>query len=324
MSAAARPGFSAAEVATRSEVLRRLEIEVTRRLDGLGSGPQATAHLGPGSERAGARRYDAGDDARTIDWNLTARSGEAHVRRTEDERTLDLWIVVDRSASLDFGTIGSEKRDVALAAVAAFGLEHLGGGNRVGVVVCGTDALVHRPPRTGKPAVMSALALVHSTPRAGGRPGRAADLASALRWVATSARRRSRVVVVSDFLDASAWDVGLRRLAMRHDVVAVQVTDPRELVMPDVGIVPVVDAESGRQRFVDTRDADLRRRYAEVAAARDAAVVSSVRGSGATHVRLSTDRDWLGDVVRFAMQHKGLRASSTSLSPRRTVTTTRG
>lgn len=321
MSAAARPGFSTAEVATRSEVLRRLEIEVTRRLDGLGSGPHATVHLGPGSERAGARRYDAGDDARTIDWNLTARMGEAHVRRTEDERTLDLWIVVDRSASLDFGTIGSEKRDVALAAVAAFGLEHVGGGNRVGVLACGTDALVHRPPRAGKPAVMAALALVHSTPRAHGRPGTASDLAAALRWVATSARRRSRVVVVSDFLDSSEWSVGLRRLAMRHDVVAVQVTDPRELAVPDVGIVPVVDAETGRQRFVHTGDAALRRRYAEAAAERDTAVTAGVRSSGATHLQLSTDRDWLGDVVRFASRHKGIRASAGSLPSRRPVPT---
>lgn len=324
MSAAARPGFSAAEVATRSEVLRRLEIEVTRRLDGLGSGPHATAHLGPGSERAGARRYDAGDDARTIDWNLTARSGEAYVRRTEAERTLDLWIVVDRSASLDFGTIGSEKRDVALAAVAAFGLEHVGGGNRVGVLVCGAGPVAHRPPASGKPAVMSALALVHGTPRTEGRPGSDADLSAALRWVASSAHRRSRVVVVSDFLDPSDWPGGMRRLAMRHEVIAVQVTDPRELAVPDIGIVPVVDAETGRQRFVHTGDAALRRRYAEAAEARDAATTAAVRGSGATHVRLSTDRDWLGDVVRFAVQHKGIRASIGSRPFRRPVSTTRG
>ena len=307
MSAPDRPGFSTAEVATRSEVLRRLEIDVTRRLDGLGSGPHATAHLGPGSERAGARRYDAGDDARTIDWNLTARSGEAHVRRTEAERSLDLWVVVDRSASLDFGTVGSEKRDVALAAVAAFGLEHVGGGNRIGVLACGTGDLRHRPPRAGRSAVMSALAMVHETPRALDVPGDGADLAAALRWTAASARRRSRVVVVSDFLDAGPWSDGLRRLSLRHDVVAVQVTDPRELALPDIGIVPVVDAETGRQRFVHTGDAGLRRRYAEAAAERDARIVEAVRGSGVTHLRLSTDRDWLGDVVRFAVSRKRIR-----------------
>jgi uncharacterized protein (DUF58 family) len=171
---------------------------------------------------------------------------------------------------------------------------------------------------------MSALALVHGTPRTEGRPGSAADLDAALRWVASSAHRRSRVVVVSDFLDPSGWSVGLRRLAMRHEVIAVQVTDPRELAVPDVGIVPVVDAETGRQRFVHTGDASLRRRYAEAAEARDAAVTAGVRGSGATHVRLSTARDWLGDVVRFAVQHKGIRASVGSRSLRRPVSTTRG
>lgn len=324
MTAYDRPGFAATEVASRSEVLRRLEIAVTRRLDGLGSGAHATAHLGPGSERAGARRYDAGDDARLIDWNLTARAGEAWVRRTEDERSLDLWIVADRSASLDFGTIGSEKRDLVLASVAAFGLEHVGGGNRVGVLACGGRALVQRPPRAGKPAVMSALSVVHSTPRADGPPAAGADLAAALRRVAATARLRSRVVVVSDLLDRSDWADGLRLLAMRHDVLVVQVGDPRELALPDVGIVPVADAETGRRRFVDTRDADLRSRYAAAAAEREARVTAAVRGSGATHLRLSTDRDWLGDVVRFAVRHKGIRPLNPGATTRRPLVPTRG
>jgi uncharacterized protein (DUF58 family) len=305
-----RPGFAAPEVASRADVLRRLDLAVTRRLEGRMSGDHATTHLGPGSERAGARAYEPGDDARLIDWNLTARAGETFVRRTEDERSIDTWIVVDRSASLDFGTIGSEKRDVVLAAAAAFGLVHLGGGNRVGVVACGGQKLMHRPARQGKPAFMAALAVVHDTERQSGPPADAATLAAALRWVSGAVRMRSRVVVVSDFLEQDDWALHLRRLGLHHDVVAVHVSDPRELEMPDVGIVGVIDAETGRQRYVHTGSAALRERYAAAAQARQQQAVASIAGSGAELLRLSTSRDWLTDTVRFATRRRGLRAVS--------------
>lgn len=305
-----RPGFAAPEVASRADVLRRLDLAVTRRLDGRMSGDHATTHLGPGSERAGARAYEPGDDARLIDWNLTARAGETFVRRTEDERSVDTWIVVDRSASLDFGTIGSEKRDVVLAAAAAFGLVHLGGGNRVGVVVCGGEKLAHRPARQGKPSFMAALAMLHDTERQSGPPAASATLASALRWVSGAVRMRSRVVVVSDFLEDDDWALHLRRLGLHHDVVAVQVSDPRELEMPDVGIVGVIDAETGRQRYVHTGSEALRARYAEAAAERQVQLVARIHGSGAEILRLSTGRDWLTDTVRFATSRRGIRAVS--------------
>ncbi len=135
-----RPGSaSVAEVAARAAVLRRLELEVLRRLDGSASGDHLTAAIGPGSERAGAREYEPGDDARLIDWNLTARSATTHVRTTEAEREVDTWIVADRSASLDFGTARAEKRDVVLGAAAAFGMLTVRGHNRLGVLVAGTD-----------------------------------------------------------------------------------------------------------------------------------------------------------------------------------------
>jgi uncharacterized protein (DUF58 family) len=305
-----RPGFAAPEVASRADVLRRLDLAVTRRLEGRVSGDHATTHLGPGSERAGARAYEPGDDARLIDWNLTARAGETFVRRTEDERSIDTWIVVDRSASLDFGTIGSEKRDVVLAAAAAFGLVHLGGGNRVGLVVCGGERLVHRPARQGKPSFMAALALVHDTERQSAPPAEGATLAAALRWVSGAVRMRSRVVAVSDFLDADDWALHLRRLGLHHDVVAVHVSDPRELEMPDVGIVGVIDAETGRQRYVNTGSSALRSRYAAAAAERQAQAVALITASGAEFLPLSTSRDWLTDTVRFATARRGLRAAA--------------
>ena len=296
-----------AEVAARSDVLRRLELEVRRRIDGMASGDHTTLSLGPGSERAGARAYAPGDDARLIDWNLTARSAETYVRQTEADRESETWIVADRSASLDFGTARCEKRDVVLGAVAGFGMLRLGGGNRIGVVMSGTDRLLHRPARQGRVAFMTALAAVHDTPRADAPPSSAADLGAALRWLQGAARRRGQVVVVSDFLDGERWQRELRLLALRHEVVAVHVTDPRELDLPDVGILAVVDAESGRQRYLNSGSRGLRERYAAAAQQRDTAIRAAIRAAGAEYVGLSTARDWLTDTVAFAARRRALR-----------------
>jgi len=306
----------ATSVAARSDVLRRLELELLRRLDGRVSGDHWTTTLGPGSERASARAYEPGDDARLIDWNLTARSAETYVRRTEADREVETWIVVDRSASLDFGTATSEKRDVVLAATAAFGMLRLGGSNRVGVVISGTESLVQRPARQGRGSFLAALATVHDTPRQTAAPSESADLGAALRWVTAAVRRRAQVVVVSDFLDSGHWERELRLLSMRHDVVCVHVTDPREMSLPDVGILGVVDPETGRQRYVQTRTPGLRQRYAEAAAQRAAAIRSSIHASGSDYLHLSTDRDWLGDTVAFVTRRKTLRTpASRGTSP---------
>ncbi len=308
-SGAARPYRSvpATDVAARSDVLRRLELELLRRLDGRASGDHLTSSLGPGSERAGARSYEPGDDARLIDWNLTARAGETYVRRTEADREVETWIVADRSASLDFGTASSEKRDVVLAVTAAFGMLRLGGSNRIGVVVSGLDKLVQRPARQGRAAFLAALSTVHGTERQERGPQESADLGAALRWVTGAVRRRAQVVVISDFLDAGRWERDLRLLALRHDVVCVHVTDPRELSLPDVGILGVVDPETGRQRYVQTRTPGLRQRYAEAAAQRSAGIRSTIHACGSDYLHLSTDRDWLGDTVAFVTRRKTLR-----------------
>lgn len=299
-----------ADVAARSDVLRRLELDVRRRIDGIASGDHATLSLGPGSERAGARAYTPGDDARLIDWNLTARSAETFVRQTEADRESETWIVADRSASLDFGTTQCEKRDVVLGAVAGFGMLRLGGGNRIGVVMSGTGRLVHRPARQGRAAFMTALAAVHDTPRMEAPPTAESDLGAACRWVQGAARRRGQVVVVSDFLDGERWPRLLRLLALRHEVVAVHVTDPRELELPAVGILAVVDAETGRQRYVDSGSRALRERYAAAARERDTAIRSAIHAAGAEYLPLSTSRDWLTDTVAFATRRRSLRTPS--------------
>jgi len=295
----APPSAHPAGVAAKAEVLRRLELDVTRRLDGMLSGDYLAVTAGPGSEPAGARPYGPGEDARRIDWNLTARVVSPHVRTTEADRELETWVVADRSASLDFGTAQREKREVVLAAVAAFGFLSVRSGNRLGLVVAGGDQLARRPARPGRANLLASLSVLHETPRRPTGPVPGADLAAALVRLERTQPRRGQVVVVSDFLDRSDWMRPLRRLAMRHQVVAAQVTDPRELELPPVGMLSFVDAETGAHLHVQTNSADLRARYAAAAADRQQRIRGAIGAAGAEHLHLSTDRDWLVDVVRF-------------------------
>ena len=288
----------------RAEVLRRLELQILRRLDGRASGDHHTSALGPGSERAGARQYEPGDDARRIDWNLTARSHAVHVRTTEADRELQTWVVADCSASLDFGTADAEKRDLVLGTAASFGILTARAGNRFGVTVAGGDRLVNRPAATGRRALLAALAAVHDSPRQDGAPAPGADLAAALDAVRRLQPRRGVVIVASDYLDQSDWVASLRRVALRHQVVAVHVVDPRELALPDVGLLSVVDPESGRLVHVRTGSAALRARYAAAADQRMQQITKGIRSTGAGYLHVRTDSDWLTQVVAYATSRR--------------------
>lgn len=293
------PSASSAAVATKAAVLRRLELDVTRRLDGMLSGDHLAIATGPGTEAAGARPYGPGDDARRIDWSLSARSLSLHVRTTEADRELETILVADRSASLDFGTGDREKREVVLAAVAAFGSLTIRSGNRLGLVVAGGGRIIQIPPRAGRPGLLAGMSLLYDTPRREAGPGPGADLGAALRRVERTQRRRAQIVVISDFLDGPEWAAPLQRLGMRHQLIAVQVTDPREFELPPVGMLSVVDTETGRRLDVQTAAPELRARYAAAARRRDTEIRRLLIGAGAERLSLSTDRDWLVDVVRF-------------------------
>ena len=283
--------------ASPEEILRRLELTVTQKLDGLLHGEHQGLRPGPGTEPGEARLYQPGDDVRRIDWAVTARTGEAHVRMPVAERELETWIVVDVSASLDFGTADREKREVAVAAAGAVGFLTARIGNRVGALVVHGRGTALVPARAGRDHLRSLLHRVVTAPRADGAG--ATDLARALVEVDRLAQRRGLVVVVSDFLSDSRWDRALRALCARQEVLAVEIVDPRELELPDVGVLDLVDPETGARIEVQTSDAGLRRRFAEAAAAQRAAIARSLRDAGADHLLLRTDRDWLLDVVAF-------------------------
>jgi uncharacterized protein (DUF58 family) len=292
------------------ESARRLRLDVARRLDGLLSGDHLGFLFGPGSEAAEARLYSPGDDVRRIDWSVTARTNETHVRDAVAERELETTLVVDLSASMSFGTVRCEKRDLALAVAAA--VMHLtgGAGDRVGAVVLGADGMRRLPPRGGRDASLALLHRLLAEPRA---EGTGPDLASGLTAVLNPPRRRGLVVVLSDLLcplrAEPPWARPLRMLATRHDVIVAEVVDPRELTLPDVGVLRLVDPETGRHLEVQTRSKALRERYAAAAAARRSGHAAAVRRAGAGHVVLRTDRDWLVDLAAFLAARRRLRAA---------------
>ena len=292
------------------ELLRRLELTITRRLDGVLSGDYRGLLPGPGSEAGETRPYQPGDDVRLIDWNVTARTADAHVRMPIADRELSTWVVADLSASLAFGTAACEKRDLAVAAVAAVGHLTARGGNRFGAVLVQPGATVPVPARAGRQHLLATLHRVASSPRLDG--GGPTDVGAALRTCGRLARRRGLVVVVSDFVGAPGWEQPLRSLCARHDVVAVEVLDPRELELPDVGLLALVDPETGRRLEVQTSSAKLRARFAEAAARQRDEHRRVLRSVGADHLVLRTDRDWLADLVGF-VGHRRRRRSAAAL-----------
>jgi uncharacterized protein (DUF58 family) len=281
--------------------LRALELTVRGRLDGLLQGNHLGLVPGPGSEPGEARPYQAGDDVRRMDWAVTARTTEAHVRETVADRELETWVVLDLSPSLDFGTASCEKRDLAIAALAA--VTHLtrGGGNRIGALVATGERTVRVPARGGVPHARGLLRRVVETPRA--PEGTRGDLTAAVEQLRRPPRRRGLAVVISDFLGEPEWERSLRALSLRHDLLAVEVLDPRELELPDVGTVVLADPETGRQREV-TITPLLSREFGAAAAAHRDRVAAALRRCGAAHLTLRTDSDWIADIVRFVLARK--------------------
>lgn len=288
--------------AAPDEVLRRLQLTVWKRLDGLLQGDYRGLVPGHGSEPGETREYAPGDDVRRIDWNVTARMQQVHLRESIADRELELHLVCDLSASLGFGTVRTTKRELLVSAATAVALLAGRSGNRVGAVMGVGDQQVVIPARTGRDALMAVLhTMVATTPVDGSGTG---DLAALCFHAHKVARRRGMVVVLSDFLDTSAWDRSLRALSARHELLAVELVDRRELELPDVGLVMLRDPETGRTRSLDTSKAAVRDRYRTAAEAKRVEIARNIRRSGAAHLQLRTDRDWVVDMARFVSKRR--------------------
>jgi len=298
------------------QVLRRLDLLVNRKIDGILHGDYLGLVPGHGSEPGDARVYTPGDDVRRIDWNVTARTHEPYVRDTVADRELEAWVLVDLSPSLAFGTARCEKRDLAVAVAAAVGFLTARLGNRIGAIALHADGTTTTiPPRTGRDNLMAMLhQLVDGAKQAGttdptkGPSG--TDLAAGITQLRRIARKRGLVVVISDFIAAPGWERELRALTLRHEVLVAEVLDPRELELPAVGVLRIVDPESGRELEVQTNSAKLRARYAQAAAEQRAQIATAIRSAGVEHLQVRTDHDFVGDIIRFVERRKARRVGS--------------
>jgi uncharacterized protein (DUF58 family) len=271
-------------------LLVRLEWRVIRRLDGRLAGGYRTAHRGTGTDLVGLREYTEGDDARHIDWNVTARLNEPQLRVFTEDRELTVWLVLDRSASMTVGVPGRGKDDVlgelALVLARMFGR----GGNRVGALLYDNGTVRIVPSGTGRGHALRIGAELART--AGpGRSGSPTDLAAMLDAVAKLARRRALIVVISDFIGDGDWGRSLLRLVPRHEVVALRVTDAADDDLPDVGLVVLEDAETGEQLVIDSSDPLLRARLRTGVEDRETRLTAGMRRAGVPIHRIGTDAD---------------------------------
>jgi len=285
------------------EIVRRLTLDITRRLDGMLHGDFMGIVPGRGSEPGEARAYSPGDDVRHIDWNVTARMQDPYLRETIADRELETWMLIDRSAGLDFGTALCEKRDLVLGASAGIGLLTARGGNRVGAVMLRGSEVTTMPPRQGRRNLLGILDRVLESPREDGTG--ATNLAAGLQRISAVAPRRGLVVAISDFLaDPSTWKNPLGSLAIRHSVLCIQVVDPRDLDLPATGMLQFQDPADGSIREVNTDDKRVREQYAAAAAEQQAQIASQIRAGGGDHLVLRTDGDWLMDLAQYVSRRR--------------------
>lgn len=285
-------------------LLRALDLTLGRRIQGLLAGDFRSKALGQGTELAQMRVYEPGDDVRQIDWNLTARTGTPHIRMQVAERMLTTWLLLDTSASMRFGTADRRKADVAEGVAIATAHIATRRGNALGVLTFGDAQPRTLMPAQGRRGMLGMLtALRQEEAEAAG----ATSLSSVLTRMNGMGRRGNLVVIVSDFRGEAGWKLPMLELTARHNVNAVEIRDPREQELPDVGEVWMTDPETGRTLRVDTGRRELRERFAEAAARERTELAATLTGAGARHVALSTAGEWLRPFAGFLLRKDGYR-----------------
>ncbi len=305
----APPGVTPARSLSAPErILQRLDWKVIRRLDGVLQGDYHSLFRGNGIDLVDLREYQPGDDVRAIDWNVTARMDTPYVREYVEDREITAWFLLDLSPSIDFGSVESErvKRSVLIDFVATLARLLTRRGNRVGAMFYGSALERIVPARGGRDQVLRLIDDLMDQPRLSSAPF--TDLAPLLEAGHNTIKRRSLVFVISDFISVPGWERPMSLLNRRHEVVAVRLSDPREVALPDVGPMIMEDAETGEQLYVDTHDAAFRRRFEEAARRREAEVSGAFKRSGVEALALSTEDDLVRAIVRMAtLRRRGRR-----------------
>jgi len=290
--------MSTATASTPERILQRLDWQVIRRLDGLLQGDYRTLFYGFGVDFADLREYQPEDDVRYIDWNVTARMNTPYVRQYTEDREITAWFLLDLSPSVDFGTVQSLKRTVLIDFVATLARLLTRHGNRVGAIFYGSQIEKTIRPRTGRIQVLHLINDLLKQPYLPRAPF--TDLTPLLEGGLYSIKRRSLVFIISDFISAPGWERPLNLLNQRHEVLPVRLWDPREVEMPDIGLIVMEDAETGDQMYVDTHDRKFRQRFGEAAQRREEELAQAFKCAGVSALSLSTEDDLVSSIVRFA------------------------
>jgi len=287
-----------ATASTPERILQRLDWQVIRRLDGLLQGDYRTLFYGFGVDFADLREYQPEDDVRYIDWNVTARMNTPYVRQYTEDREITAWFLLDLSPSIDFGTVQSLKRTVLIDFVATLARILTRHGNRVGAIFYGSKIERTILPRSGRVQVLHLINDLLKQPQLPRAPF--TDLTPLLEGGLYAIKRRSLIFIISDFISTPGWERPLSLLNQRHEVLPVRLSDPREVQLPDIGLVVMEDAETGDQMYVDTHDRRFRQRFEEAARVREAELAQAFKCAGVKELSLSTEDDLVNSIVRFA------------------------
>jgi uncharacterized protein (DUF58 family) len=285
---------------TPERILHRLDWQVIRRLDGYLQGDYRSLFYGSGVDFADLREYQPEDDIRYIDWNVSARMNTPYVRKYVEDREIIAWFLLDLSPSVDFGRVDNQKRMVLIDFVATLARLLTRHGNRVGAMMYGSTRSVQHtvPARGGRNQVLRLINDLLKQPYLSKAP--ATDLAPLFNGGLNAIKKRSLVFVVSDFISVPGWEKPLNALSRRHEVIAIRLWDPREMDLPDIGVVIMEDAETGEQLYVDTHNKKFRQRFREAADQREALLAETFKRSGVDVLPLSTEEDLIRAIIRFA------------------------
>jgi len=293
---------TATSASAPERILRRVDWQVIRRLDGLLQGDYRSLLYGYGVDFADLREYQPEDDIRYIDWNVTARMDTPYIRQYIEDREVTAWFLLDISPSVDFGTLDNPKRTVLVDFVTTIARLLTRHGNRVGAIFY--DSRIERtiPARGGRMQVLRLVNDLLNQPKMRRAPF--TDLTPLLKGGLNAIKKRSLVFIISDFICAPGWERVLKLLNQHHEVIAVRVWDPREVELPDLGPIIMEDAETGEQIYVDTHDKKFRLKFQEAARQREAALEQALKQAGVDTLSLSTEEDLVRAIVRFAMLRK--------------------
>jgi uncharacterized protein (DUF58 family) len=289
----------AAEILGR---VRRMEVRTNRLVDDSLAGRYASVFKGRGMDFDRVRNYVPGDDVRTIDWNVTARTGEAHVKLFTEERELTILLMIDVSASSDFGSVADSKRELAAEAAGVLAASAIRNRDKVGLILFSDEVELYIPPGKGRTHIMRLIReTLYFQPASGGT-----DISRALDFANQVVHRKSVIFLVSDFCLGAPFEERLNQLRhklqitnRRHDVIAVSVTDPREESLPDVGRIRIEDAESGEVVEIDTGNAKVRAAFEKQSNERREITASRIRSIGVDLLEFINGENWMPELMSF-------------------------